>query len=178
MFIAYALAAFLAAGLIYRAFFSETHPKPSPSSIAPATKYNPPPAEYCPKCNRILSSDNKKHACAICENSGCDGCIEFADWPEHPIWQICINCINCAKNIDYFPETYQGDPGVFGCSRSGIESGYYKNKDNALLVLKLQALKKNYNILVNVKEEWKTQGSDYIYKIWQYRGIPCKRRRL
>jgi len=142
-------------------------------SAEPRPKYTPPPVECCQKCCVELSQDNKKHTCDICGSSGCNYCIDFVSWPEHPERHFCDRCMVQAEKMVHFSEMYLGEPPVGECLARFLRGGFYDDTRKALQALKLDTLKMKYNMLIDVAEEKRPASrGTYKYTQWQWKGRP------
>lgn len=148
----------------------------------------------CSSCSKSLIIFRRKHLCSICNVNLCSKCSQRYESPEYLVWResfksLCPKCfkektnqyanydnaLRVYKDIEAISINYKGPLKIIkGSEKEKLVTLFWKDKDDALMSLKISAAFINCNILYNVKHE-KEQDSEGNYKFnkFQYSGIPA-----
>jgi len=161
--------------------------------------------EYCSKCKRQFRFFRWKYKCQKCRKDLCNSCLINLKIPiyEYLATEL-INlrykelCNECYKKefekvksfnekhkqamqdkeyVDVYPIRYKNPPYLSGTEKTIIETDYYKDRDDAEISLRVSAAFLDCNIVFACEFiSKKNRDGNYIYKTWQARGIPAKKK--
>lgn len=148
----------------------------------------------CSSCSKSLIIFRRKHLCTLCNVILCSKCLQKFESPLYLVWResfksICPKCLKEKTNqysnydnakrvfndIETISINYKGPLKIIkGSEKEKIVTLFWKDKDDALMSLKISAAFINCNTLYNVKYETELDSEgNFIFKRYQYSGIPA-----
>jgi len=160
-------------------------------------------AKVCAKCGAKFGLFRWRHTCEKCGDTFCSSCVTFFDTYdmyllEKPMLKydhdfLCKGCwgedvalfdakyklaLKEAGAMESYPATYRGKIPLDNSRLPlAIKSGYYLNKQDALLALKITAYVRGYDVIYGYTytDTTKSKTSDggkglYFYSVWAVQG--------
>jgi hypothetical protein len=147
----------------------------------------------CSCCSKSLILYRKKYLCSICNAILCSKCKKSFESPEYLVWResfkkLCPKCLEeknkqysnydnalrSCHNVETISVNYKGYIKIIkGSEKDRIVTTFWKDKNDALISLKVSAAFINCNLIYDVRYETKEDSEgNYKFNRFSYSGIP------